>query len=214
MKEFLHVDFDPMKCRLELAEFRTLLASKQDLEEATDIKPFFESHLQLASFVGCYGPDITHYELLAFQYQLFGDYSCDMVVGDPGNKSYGFIEWEDATDGSLFRQQGRKATPEWATRFEHAFSQLVDWYGKLDDMARTDEFEVRFGARNIRYFGLLIAGRDAHLAHPRERRRWEWRGQKVLVDSLPVWCVTYDQLWQFLSGKLNVSFPSSGLVPG
>ena len=26
---------------------------------------------------------------------------------------------------------------------------------------------ARFGARNIHYFGLLIAGRDAYLAHPR-----------------------------------------------
>ena len=69
---------------------------------------------------------------------------------------------------------------------------------------------ARFGARNIHYFGLLIAGRDAYLAHPREQRRWEWRSQKVLVNSLPILCVTYDQLHRLLSDKLNLYFPLAG----
>jgi hypothetical protein len=110
-------------------------------------------------------------DLLAYQYQLFGDFSCDLVVGDSQSKSYGFIEWEDGTAGCLFRQQGRKATPEWATRFEHGLSQVIDWFWKLDEMAHTEEFEERFGNRRASYFGLLVIGRDSHLAHPREQRR-------------------------------------------
>jgi hypothetical protein len=207
MKDFVRVRFDPARCRQELVAFRNMLESKQELEEATDIKPFFEVHQQLSVFLGCYAPTLTHYDLLAFQYQLFGDYSCDLVVGDSARKVYGFVEWEDAAAGSLFRQQGRKATPEWSSRFEHGYSQIIDWFCKLDDMARTDEFESRFGARNIHYFGLLIAGRDAYLSHPRERRRWEWRAQKVIVNSLPILCVTYDQLHRLLSDKLNLNYP-------
>jgi hypothetical protein len=214
MKEFLRVAFDPEQCRREVSAFRDLLAGKTDLEENADIKPFFESHRHLAVFLGSYTWNITHFELLAFQYQLFGDYSCHVVVGDPVRKTYGFVEWEDATLGSLFRQQGKKATPEWSARFEHGFGQIVDWFCKLDDMARTDEFEARFGARHIQYFGLLVAGRDDYLTHPRERRRWDWRSQKVLVNSLPIQCVTYDQLCQFLSDKLNVFYPLAGQAIG
>ncbi len=210
MKEFLRVTFDPARCRQDLVAFRQLLESKQELEEATDIKPFFESHQQLSVFLGSCAAPITRFELLAFQYQLFGDYSCDLVVGDSVRKAYGFIEWEDAAGGSLFRQQGKKATPEWSSRFEHGYSQIIDWFCKLDDMTRTDEFEARFGARKVQYFGMLIAGRDAHLAHPRERRRWEWRSQKVLVNSLPILCVTYDQLHQLLSDKINLYYPLAG----
>lgn len=125
MKEFLRVAFDPNRCRQDLAAFRDLLAARQELEEAADIKP----------------------------------------------------------------------------------CQIVDWFCKLDDMARTDEFEARFGARAIQYFGLLVIGRDAHLSHPRERRRWEWRSQKVLVNSLPVLSLTYDQLYRLLFDKLNLYSP-------
>jgi hypothetical protein len=214
MKEFLRIQFDPEQCRRELLVFKGLLDGKKELEEAADIKPLFEANLHLAAFLGSYAWNITRYDLVAFQYQLFGDFSCDLVVGDSVHKAYGFIEWEDATATSVFKRQGEKATPEWAARFEHGFGQIVDWFGKLDDMSRTDEFEARFGSRHVQYFGLLVAGRDQWLAHPRERKRWEWRSQKVLVNSLPVRCVTYDQLYGFLSDKLNAFYPLVGQAIG
>jgi len=167
MKEFIRVSFDPKLCREELAAFRALLDGKQELEEAADIKPFFETKRQLAALIGPCSARMRRCDLVAYQYQLFGDFSCDLVVGDSLGKFYGFVEWEDATAGCLFRQQGRKATPEWATRFEHGLSQVIDWFWKLDEMAHTEEFEERFGSRRASYFGLLVVGRDSHLAHPR-----------------------------------------------
>jgi hypothetical protein len=213
MKEFLRIQFDLGRRGHELAEFRSLLAAKKELEESADIKPFFEARPHLSVFLGSYAWNITRFELLAYQYQLFGDFSCDVVVGDPVRKTFGFIEWEDASAASLFRPRGKKATPEWSSRFEHGFGQLIDWFWKLDDMARTDEFEARFGARHIQYFGLLVAGRDEELTHPRERRRWEWRSQRVIINSLPIHCMTYDQLYEFLAETLSVFSPKAGL-PG
>jgi hypothetical protein len=209
MKEFLQIRFDPVQCRQELDALRDLLAAKQELEENADIKPFFESHQQLAAFLGCYAWSQTRFGLLAYQNQLFGDFVCDLVVGDPVQSIFVFVEWEDALPGSLFRRQGQKATPEWSPRLERGFSQIVDWFCKLHDMARTDDFEARFGVRDFYCVGLLVAGRDSELAHPRERRRWDWRSQKVLVNGLPVLCVTYDQLCQYLTGKLSWFFPQS-----
>jgi hypothetical protein len=203
LKEFTRVQFDPVRCRQELAAFRALLDGKRELEEKADLKPFFEANQHFSALLGSYGWDNAHYDLLAFQYQLFGDFSCDLVVGDSNRKAYGLVELEDATAGCLFRQQGRKATPEWATRFEHGFSRILDWFWKLDEVAHTEEFVERFGDRRAPFFGLLVAGRDEHLAHPRERRRWQWRARKVLVNSLPIRFVTYDQLCQDLSIKLG-----------
>lgn len=203
MKEWLVIQHNLEQCRRELKLFRELLDSKTDLEEARDVKPFFEAHQQLAVYLGSYDYHISRYDRLAYEYQPFGDFSCDLVVGDSVTKTYGFVEWEDATATSLFRQQGKKATPEWSSRFEHGYSQIIDWFGKLDDMAHTDEFETRFGGRHIQYFGLLVAGRDEALAHPRERRRWVWRSRKVVVNSLHILCVTYDQLYHFLFDKLD-----------
>ncbi len=207
MKDFFRIRFDDAQCRQELAAFRSLLDEKKELEENADIKPFFETHRQLAAFVGSCSSDLIQFDLLAYQFQLFGDFGCDMVVGDSAHKAYVFIEWEDATARSLFRRQGKKATPEWSTRFEHGFGQIIDWFCKLDDMARTDEFEAQFGSRHIHYLGLLVAGRDHGLMHPRERRRWEWRSRKVVVNSLPIHCMTYDQLYEFLAAKLNIIAP-------
>ena len=52
MKEFLTVPFDLEQCRAELAAFRALLDGKEELEEAADIKPFFEARPQLAALIG------------------------------------------------------------------------------------------------------------------------------------------------------------------
>ena len=49
-----------------------------------------------------------------------------MVVGDASSHAYCFIEFEDATETSIFKKTP-KLTPEWSPRFEHGFSQLVDW---------------------------------------------------------------------------------------
>jgi hypothetical protein len=210
MKEFLKVSFDLDQCRRDLADFRALLDGKQELEEAADVKPFFEARPQLAALIGSWGLRMSRCDLVAYQYQLFGDFGCDLVVGDSARKLFGFIEWEDATAGCLFRQQGKKATPEWSTRFEHGLSQVIDWFWKLDEMAHTEEFEERFGARRASYFGLLVVGRDSLLAHARERRRWQWRSHKVLVNSLPIHLATYDQLYHDLASELDKYRPPAG----
>src|SRR5262245_50329961 len=97
MKEFSRIEFDLARCRREVDAFRALLASKAELDEGADLKPFFESHLQLSALLGAYHWGYSHMDLVAFQYQLFGDFSCDLVVGDSQRKVFGFVEFEDAT---------------------------------------------------------------------------------------------------------------------
>jgi len=41
--------------------------------------------------------------------------------------------------------KGAKATLEWSERFEHGFSQVPDWFWKLNDRTPTSEFAHRFG---------------------------------------------------------------------
>lgn len=208
MKDFLAIQFDVARCAEELRDFRRLLDSKKELEEGADIKPFFEAHSHLSALLGAFHWSNSRWDRIAFQYQLFGDFACDLVVGDSAQKVYVFVEFEDGLPTSLFRRQGEKSTPEWGSRVERAFSQIVDWFWKLDDMARTDDFEVRLGARHVDYCGVIVAGRDEWLAHSRERRRWDWRSQKVLVNGFAIRCVTYDQLYNFLAGRLEAMYPS------
>jgi len=50
--------------------------------------------------------------------------------------------------------------------------------------------------------GTLVIGRD-HFLEPGERRRLEYRRCHVLVDSRYIQCVTYDELLQDLSDRLE-----------
>lgn len=72
MKEFLKIAFDVAQCRQSLDGFRHLLESQEELEENSDIKPFFEAHLQLSALLGVYSWGYAHMDLVSFQYQLLG----------------------------------------------------------------------------------------------------------------------------------------------
>jgi len=201
MKSFLPMQFDAVKCRQELTEFGELLRSRSELDEERDIRPFFEARPQLSGVIGMCGSFFCSSDRLAWQYQLFGDFACDLVIGDSTRNLYGFVEWEDANTNSIFRQQAKKSTPEWSTRFLKGFAQIVDWFWKLDNMSRSIDLENRFGSLHIRYFGLLVIGRDAELKEQQEHQRWEWWNTRVIVSSMPVLCMTYDELHSFLVRK-------------
>ncbi len=125
-KEFKRIHFDPEQCRKEAEQLRDFLASNVELQERKQVLPFFKERLQLSAFLGSYHPDIVRYDLVAHELPLFGDFVADLVVGDSKNSAFAFIEFEDASPESIFVK--RKATPEWSPRFEHGFSQLVDWF--------------------------------------------------------------------------------------
>jgi Domain of unknown function (DUF4263) len=178
-KGFTRLQWDPEKCRKELEAFRKLLGGTGTLKEKAEILPFFKANVHLSAFIGSCDSDITLFDLFAHEYALFGDFLCDLVVGDSTTKRYVFVEFEDAAPNSIFVP--KKATPEWAPRLEHGYSQIVDWFWKLHDMEKTDEYADRFGT-GARYFGLLIVGRTENLG-PRELRRLEWREEMARVNS-------------------------------
>lgn len=202
MQEFLTFTFDPVACRAELNEFRDLLAASPELEERRDILPFFRERRHLSAFIGSYSPYVSDYDQLAYEYSLFGDFSCDLVAGHSQARSYCFVEFEDARRDSIFVTRKGRSTPEWSSRFEHGFSQLVDWFWKLDDAGPSAEFRHRFGPRQPYILGMLVVGRD-HALHHREQHRLDWRLARVVVDSKPVLCLTYDQLLAQLDKRLE-----------
>ncbi len=54
----------------------------------------------------------------------------------------------------------------------------------------------------MEYFGLLVIGRNEAF-HPREIRRFAWRQAYTKVDSKPIYCRTFDQLYEDLERRLN-----------
>lgn len=60
-------------------------------------------------------------------------------------------------------------------------------------MKKTNTFRDKFKSEEIKPLSLLIIGRDKFLSAS-EKRRLDWRKDNVIVHSMTVACLTYDQL--------------------
>lgn len=197
----------------DLDAFDALLAGKADLDEADDVLPFFKDHPQLTAFLGFYNANMAHFDRLAYELDLDGQYRADAVVGDWERKRYLLVEFEDAKANSIFRR-ARRRTDVWADRFLDGYSQLVDWMCLLDGQENTPQQEDRFGARTIGVSGLLIIGRDGlSFAGPGNRRRFEWWRDHLVVDSYPVTCRTYDEVARDLRDWVRMARTSAPNPP-
>ena len=205
-------DFDVIKCIAELEEFERLL-EQEELRESHDIIPFFKGKLHLSAFVASYLAEIVRFDRIRHEFTFFGDFRADLVVGDSVNKTYCFIEFEDATQNSIFVNRGR-STSDWSPRFERGFSQIVDWFWKLDDFKNTAQYRAVFDSDSINFYGMLIIGRNSFLS-PIDRNRLRWRLNKVLIDSQKIICITFDQLARDLRDRLSLyqlSYESDSFV--
>jgi len=202
MKTFLQFDFNASQCLSEVREFKKLLAENSELGENKDILPFFKKNKHLSAFIASYVPSISQYDLLAYEYDLFGDFVADLVVGDSRSKNFLFVEFEDAKKFSVFKRTGSRSTPDWANRVEHGISQIIDWFWKLSDFRQTQEYENRFGSRKIRAHGLVVVGRNGEMSS-RERERLKWRQESVLCDSKHIEITTFDDLVDDLEFRLQ-----------
>lgn len=191
----------------DLKAFSALLhdPNKPDLGEAQDILPFFKGRPHLCAFMGTYNPNIVDYKKisLACEFDIFGDHVADLAVGDTTNHEYCFVEFEDANEKSIFNKT-TKLTPEWSRRFEHGFSQLVDWILWIENSKGTAAFVNRFNAATIRYSMLLVVGREKHIINQGLKDRMNWRTDQVVVASKKVNCITFDKLYQDLSLRVEI----------
>jgi hypothetical protein len=192
--------FDLAKCRVELDRFKLLLETKKELQERNDLLPLFRECPHLTAFIATQVPKIGLADRLGYEFQIFGDFTADIVIGNSRRKTYCAIELEDAHPGSVFNRHGSKATTEWGSRLEHGFNQLVDWFFAWDDHKKTEGFAKQFGYGHVEFFGMLLVGRSADVSE-HDRVRLRWRSGKVAIDSHQIYCNTYDDLYDSLAGE-------------
>lgn len=202
MKTFETIRFNPHQCRQELESFRSLLSRNGQLSEKKDLLPLFIKRKHLTALLGTLHPSISNMDRIAHEYDLFGDFTCDFVVGDSERNAYCFVEFEDARKSSVF-SQGTRPTSKWGSRFEKGFSQIVDWAYKLADAEKTDTFQDRFGSQTIDSMSILVIGRS-HFITPSELKRLEWRRKFVMVNSQQIRCMTYDQLLKEFDYSMSI----------
>lgn len=137
---------------------------------------------------------------LAYEFDVFGDFAIDIMIGNFERKAFCAIELEDARSNSVFHRLKGKATAEWGHRVEHGFSQLVDWFYSFDGYKNTPGQAKNFGYGHIQFFGLLLVGRSAgHARHEADRLRW--RSDKISINGHKVYCQTYDEIYEFLDSQ-------------
>jgi len=193
--------FDPVACQQDLASYERLLASNVELTERDHILPFFRAHPDLTALLGTFHPNIITYDRLAVEVRLSGEFVADAMIGDQANNALCLVEFEDGRTNSMFTPRRRQAT-EWASRFEHGFSQIVDWLWLFDDQSSTLHFEDQFGPRPIDIYALLVVGRDSGVSGI-DRRRLQWRRSHVVVNSHHVYCCTFEDLLPRLQKRLD-----------
>jgi hypothetical protein len=203
------VRINKKQIKSDLKDFRAMLddPSRPELSESRDILPFFKARPQLCAFMGTYDAYIVDFRniLTASDFDIFGDHVADLAVGAPTNHRYCFIEFEDACETSIFRKTP-KSTPEWSPRFEHGFSQLLDWVLWIENNKGSQGFKNRFNTSSIQYLMLLVIGRDKYLADQGLKDRFAWRNESVFVAGKQVHCLTFDKLYEDLRLRLETRF--------
>jgi hypothetical protein len=197
--------FNYQQCLKEAQELKTFLGSHTSLKERGEILPFFKDRHHLSAFLSVNNARAVQYDRIAHEYPMFGDFTCDLVAGDWSRSAFVFVEFENAAVDSVFVQKTR-ATPEWSSRFEHGFSQILDWFYKMDTQRHSADFEHRFGSRDVHVSGLLVVGRKQDLG-PREKERLNWRHQHVTVHGKQIYSMTFDDLCEDTLERLS-RFPA------
>ena len=193
MKNLMSHTLDPAICRAQWSEFSTLLATRATLSEQKDVLPFFKSRKDLSLLICNYFPNIKVPDRFAHEFEIYGDFVADLVVGDSKSKHYLLIEFENGESDSIFKKKRNKSTPDWAPRFESAHSQVVDWLWKLEDMRSTADFQSSFGCRRATFQALIVIGKGMNLSD-QEIDRLKWRTSRTKIDSNTIECVSFDEL--------------------
>ncbi len=197
----IHV-FDPVVARAQWNDFSTLLTTKVTLSEQKDVLPFFKSRKDLSLLICNYFPNIKKPDCFAHEFEIYGDFVADLIVGDSASRHYLLVEFESGEPNSVFKTKGKKATPDWAARFESAHSQLADWLWKLEDMRSTADFQNTFGGRRATFQALIVIGKGMQLSD-QEVDRLKWRTTRTKIDSNTIECVSFEELSSDLNHWLS-----------
>lgn len=208
MKEFDYIKYDHTKAEKELKQLKKLLLNKS-LAEREKIQPQLYKSKNLLYLLASLFPKLNdvifeenHMVGYASEQPILDDYKADIVIRDQDINMNLFIELEDAQDNSIFSPTDDKEMRTWTKRIEHGYSQLIDWYYRLADFKTTTKFAERYG-ENGDYLGLLIIGRNDTFKSEYEKKRFNWRFTKTLVDSRNIFCMTYDDLYNMMYRKIK-----------
>ena len=203
MRSFVPLVLDVGVLSTNLSELEAVLSSESHLREREQIIPFFKSRPHLCTALGLANNSVELPDRWANELDLFGDFVCDIAAGDSEANAYTLVEFEDAREYSIFSRLPKgKTMKRWSTRFEHGFSQLVDWAWRISAEGESSAaFRRIFGDDNPAIHFLLVAGRDADLTRD-DLTRLRWRARHTSLGGFRMSCFTFDGLSQSLRRRI------------
>jgi hypothetical protein len=206
VKTFAPLRLDPAALTADLDALEALLASEARLKERDRVIPFFKARPHLSAALGFANNDVELPDRVAQELDLFGDFACDVAAGDSEANAYTLVEFEDAQEHSIFtRLPAGKTVKRWAPRFEHGFSQLVDWAWRISAEGQgSDAFRRVFGDSNPSIKLLLVIGRDADLTRD-DLARLRWRAKHTSLGAFSFSCFTFDGFLQSVRRRLMLA---------
>ena len=209
MRKLEPVEIDPEVLRTNLHELETLLGAGDMLTERKHILPFFQARPQIIAALGFNNGDVSQPDVYATELDLFGDFVCDAASGDSTEAAFTLIEFEDAKPNSIFRaRESGKSMRAWSPRFEHGFSQLVDWAWRIDAENSSAALQRVFGMAPLSIQFLLVAGRRTDLTDG-DLRRLTWRAHNLRLGPFNMVCRTFDHVLSTIRRRLNAVMPQA-----
>jgi antiviral defense system Shedu protein SduA len=144
---------DKEKLLQEVELFRKFLATNP-VGERAQFLPFFAQHPQLCGFLATMNDSVRAGTQVKSELSLWGDFTCDLVVGNLDDAAFVFIEFESAAQRTLFQSRPGRKNSHWGLRVEHGVSQVIDWLFRINTEGPSDRMERDFGARHITIMAL------------------------------------------------------------
>lgn len=203
MKTFGPISLDLGTLAGDLNDLEAFLASKSYRKERAEIAPFFKLRTNLCAALGLMNSAVESPGRVATELDLFGDFACDVASGDSEANAYTLVEFEDAREYSVFsRLEEGKIMKRWSARFEHGFSQLVDWAWRMSaESGSSDALRRIFGDAHPTVHLLLVVGRDADLTKE-DLARLRWRANHTSLGAFRMSCFTFDGVLQSIRRRL------------
>ncbi len=197
--------FDRDELKKELDEFGTLLKDNTSLKERDDILKFFSERNHLSAFIGRCNGKIDRIDYVKREFSLFRKYIPDLVVGQIDKAQYTFVEFEDASENSIFTSPTNSGKTSWAPRFGAGIGQLSDWMMEIDSQKNQKSFHTEFGAHEIDIELMLVIGREQFFIDDQlDRIKCFSRSVKIYGKNLSVY--TFDSLFEALSTKFETNW--------
>jgi len=200
MPLLIEIQPKPKELIKEVNAFRRFL-DKNPSAEREQFLPFFAKRQQLCAFMATFHDRISSGTHVKTEGDLWSDFTCDLIAGNRNERTFVFVEFEDAGPRSLFRRKAGRKNSYWGSRVEQGFSQVVDWLFRIDREGGSDTLERDFGTRHINTMGIVVAGRSRDVS-TYDRLRLDWRSANTTVGKARVAFLTYDDLLGWLEGRL------------